>query len=288
MTTAVILVNYNGSNDTIACINSLNQCLNAGDIKTIVVDNSKSEKEKKKLEEFQASINDSFDLIFLNENRGFSHANNAGIKYALEKYHIDFLMLLNNDTLVEPDFLVKLITQFDASSLMVTPKVLFNSKRELVWSAGGHIDFKKGIGANNGFMKDSSLYSEVSYCDYSPFCSVMFKPDLIKKYGYLDENYFMYFEDVDYCMRLLENGKSIKYVPDSVVYHKVSASSGGLRSNFYLEWMTRNQKKFIKKFFGKNKMVYLRFLLKVLAKKTFYFLKFNFAAIKCINKGLRH
>lgn len=284
--TAIILVNYNSTNYTIDCIESIKQTIDYNELKIVIIDNKSNNNELEKLDSYCSTQNakDIF-LIKNNENGGFASANNIGITFAIDNLKCDKVMLLNNDTIVKPDFHMLLCNKLNDYQV-VTPMVLFESEKDKIWSAGGYISSFKGIGVNRGFMDTADKYKENIECEFTPFCCVLFDARVFKKVGLLDDSYFMYFEDADYCMLLAKFGYKILYVADSIIYHKVSASSGGLRSNFYLEWMTRNQLKFIKKFFNKWSTMVL-FRVKIVIKKIYYFFHFNFEAIKSINRGIR-
>lgn len=283
---SIILINFNNSHDTIDCLESL-KTINYPSYNVVVVDNASKEEDYNKLSRFIEDNVFSYPLKLIrsNNNLGFAGGNNLGIKYAIENLNPKYFMLLNNDTLVESNLIEELINNIDETHQMSTPKIVFEKERDIIWANGGYINSKRGIGVNKDFLNKDELSDKSYSCDFSPFCCVLYTRKLHEELGYMDDSYFMYFEDVDYCIKMKQKGYLIKYTPKTIVYHKVSASSGGLRSNFYLEWMTRNQKRIIKKYFNKKVLRYFYFY--TFLKINYYLLKLKFASIKAIRKGLK-
>lgn len=283
---SIILVNYNNSEDTVLCLDSLQNILFKS-YSIIIVDNYSNINDYTNLKNNlnTKKFNFTYELIRTDSNLGFAGGNNIGIKCALNKYKSKYLLLLNNDTIVEKDFLEPLVNKINEGYSMATSKVLFEGNKNLIWASGGYLNQRRGIGVNRNFKKKNKNINDDCEVNFAPFCCVLFNSDVFMKYGFMDESYFMYFEDVDYCIRLISKGLKFYYCHNSVIYHKVSASSGGIRSNFYLEWMTRNRKKIIKRYY--NNIVYFEFLIETYIKIFIYFIKFNFKAIKAIKKGIK-
>ena len=244
--THIILVNYNGYKDTIECIKSLKN-LKYNNYKIIIVDNASSDNSINELNKY---VGDNLLLLKSNENLGFSGGNNIGIKYALEN-DADYVMLLNNDTEVEPNFLEYMINaaESDKSIGIVGCKIKYYDNKNLLWYAGGQVNWFKFIGEHFGMREeDNGQYDKFKKISFMTGCCMLIKREVIEKVGMLPDEYFMYFEDVDFCVKVQEAGYKIVYEPKAVIYHKVGISGGGEESPFSIKWCTRNRIYFMNKY----------------------------------------
>ena len=249
---AIILVNYNGAKDTIECIESIKHTTYE-DYEIIVVDNCSTDDSVSILEEYSKRVH--FVFLRAEYNNGFSAGNNIAIKEAIEK-GFDYILLLNNDTVVTSDYLEKLIAGFSCSrSCGVTiSKINYEKDRDIIWYAGGNLNFRTSRTEHwNYNKKDAFEIKKPCKVSFATGCCMCLSKDVIKKVGLMDEDYFLYEEDADYCSRILMNGFDIYYIPDSVIYHKVSKSTGNASplSQYYL---VRNKYLLIRKnnkFFNK-------------------------------------
>lgn len=236
---AIIIVNYNGYEDTIECINSI---LTAKlESKIIIVDNA-SEKNEAKM------INDMFPnvtIIRSDTNNGFSAGNNLGIRYALEN-GFDYILLLNNDTIIDPKMINELRNVITSDNICV-PKMLYYTEPNKIWYGGGYINKKTGNAKHCGMNSRDYKSKEIKICTFASGCSMMISADIFNLVGLLDEDYFMYCEDTDFCIRLTKAGIKIKYIPEAVLWHKVGNSTTGSDSLFSTYYMTRNRLYCIKK-----------------------------------------
>lgn len=237
---AIILVNYNGSDDTIDCIKSLSEMRDI-DYKIIVVDNCSTDNSLDKLEKLRKKYK--FTLLQTNDNNGFAAGNNLGIEYA---ENADYYLLLNNDTIVESDFLKKLTDEFARNPKCgaTISKILYYSQPDTIWYAGGSFN-KISARCEHYHFNEKNFISDKSpqKVTFASGCCLCISKQIIEKVGLLNEAFFLYEEDVDYCYRILEAGFDIVYIPDSVIYHKVSASTGqgsslsqfySVRNKYYL------------------------------------------------------
>lgn len=250
---AVILVNFNGAVDTIECIKSLDN-VKTNDYVVIIVDNHSSDDSVTQLRRVQKKYR--FVLLEACSNEGFSAGNNIGIKYAL-KNNADYFVLLNNDTVVEPDFLEHLINGIQSSERYgaVTGKILYYSKPDTIWYAGGGLDYNTARSEHYNFdQKDTANDIFPQKVSFASGCCLCFSKNLVEKVGVLNEEFFLYEEDVEYCYRITKAGYDIVYIPSAVIYHKVSASIGQ-ESPMSQYYMVRNKYYFIyKNFSGRNKI----------------------------------
>lgn len=242
---AIILLNYCNYEDTIACIESLKR-IEYSNYCIIVVDNHSPNNSLEKLTMLESS---KIHIIDSGKNGGFAYGNNFGIKYALET-NIEYILLLNNDTLVEPNFLSLLINDgvFKAKGDIISCRIMYNMNRNKVWYAGGKIDWNNIRAIHYNINKNANLNDKLREVSFISGCCMLISSSCIDTIGILPEEYFMYYEDMDYCQHAKEAGAKLVYVPSSVIYHCVSASSGGNNSPFVIEWSNRARRKFFKKY----------------------------------------
>lgn len=243
---SIILLNYRGVKDTLECVESLER-IDYENYEIIVVDNHSEDGSYEILKE---KIGGRHILIEAPDNGGFAKGNNIGIDYAINN-GADFVLLLNNDTLVIENFLSEMIgcSERHSDAGIVGCKILYNSQRDTIWYGGGEIDLKRFYGYHYGEgQKDSAIYNEEKEISFTTGCVMLLPRETILKAGKLPEEYFMYYEDVDYCLRVQRAGYKIYYCPSAAVYHKVSASTGGDESPFAVRYNTRNRIIFMNKY----------------------------------------
>lgn len=132
---------------------------------------------------------------------------------------------------------------------IVTSRIMFYPDTDRIWYAGGKVDWNN-LRANHCGLgeKISEKFSQKSTVDFASGCCMLIPKNTIKEVGLLPEEYFMYYEDMDYCIMVADKGLKIEYVPESVIYHCVSSSSGGDGSPFTVEWQARARRIFWKKY----------------------------------------
>ena len=225
----IIVLNWNGRDDTMACLNSL-QRIDYENYAVVLVDNASHDGTVEAVKKCFPSVK----IIINKRNLRFAGGNNVGIEYAL-KQNADYVLLLNNDTEVKPDFLSELVRFAEADKIigMVAPKIYYYDIPKMIWFAGGKIEFWKGWVSHVGIREiDNGQRDEAKDMDYLTGCCLLIRRELIEKVGKLDEKYFIYGEDADWCVRTSRAGFRLVYVPSSVIWHKVSSSSGGNLSWF--------------------------------------------------------
>ncbi|NVM03275.1 MAG: glycosyltransferase family 2 protein [Candidatus Helarchaeota archaeon] len=254
----IILVNWNNYKDTKDCIESLLK-IDYDNYNILVVDNGSEDDSYKKLyEEFSSSVS----FIKNNENLGFSGGNNVGIKYALKK-GCDYVLLLNNDTIVDRLFLSELMTNMEKDSRIVVSgsKVYYYSDANIIWFGGGKFNFFKSGTSVYGLNKNDTTKNEnVKEVDYISGCALLVRSNIFSKIGLLDENFFNYGEDADFCLRAKRAGCKVVFVPSSKVWHKVASTMKGNFSPFYLYFQSKNRLLLVKKNFPKIYLIYAIFI----------------------------
>jgi hypothetical protein len=181
----------------------------------------------------------SVDILALPENLRFAGGNNAGIAHALAG-GAAFVLLLNNDTVVAPDFLTHMLNRFVGEERcgMVAPKIYYATPPDLLWFAGGEISFWTGTMRHTGIRKaDHGQYDLSRDIDYATGCCILTSREVIEKVGVLDESFFIYSEDADWSMRVRRADYRILYEPRAHVWHKLSVSAGG-----HLSWFKMHNK----------------------------------------------
>lgn len=247
---AIILVNYNGYKDTIECIESLEKS-SYKNYTVIVVDNKSTDDSVSKLQAIQSEK--PFVLLEAVSNNGFSAGNNVGIAYAIE-HEFDYVLLLNNDTLVDEDFLFQLLrTEQELDNhVIVTSKIYFAYDKNILWYAGGRLNPITSRTEHIGIHeKDSGQYDEQKTVSLMSGCCMFIPTEAIKEVGYMEEDYFLYCEDTDYGCRFINNGYDLVYQPKSVLYHKVNASTGKM-SDLICYYTVRNKFYIIQRFISRK------------------------------------
>lgn len=192
-------------------------------------------------------------LITTLQNTGFARGNNLGIKFG-RKQKADLFLLLNNDVIVDRNFLIYLIEAIKTGVDLVVPKIYFakgcefhkNRYQEkdlgkVIWYAGGEFDWKNVYSKHFGMDEvDIGQFDQTKEIELANFCCVMIKKEVFKKIGLLDEKYFLYWEDADFSIRAKQAGFAIRYQPKSIIWHKNSGSSGS-GSSLHDYYLTRNR-----------------------------------------------
>lgn len=240
MKLAVILVNYNGKQYNEACIKSLLKQRGSHETKIIIVDNGSQDDSMQIIRE-RFGEDSRIETIFLEDNYGFSYANNVGIRRAKE-WGADHVVLLNNDTEACEDLLTALLACADRHpNSVIAPKIYYSDKRDVLWSAGGEVSplvcKARHIGLN---QKDTGQFDKERRIGFATGCCLLLPRAVIDKAGLLDERFFLYYEDTEYCLRLREMGIDIWYCPQARLYHKVGASSKGADSPLCAYYIARN------------------------------------------------
>jgi len=250
---SIITLNWNQYLDTKECLESLSK-INYQNYEIIIVDNGSKDGSFEKLKsEFPKHI-----YIKNDKNLGFAEGNNIGIKYAI-KHGCDYLLLLNNDTIVDSEFLSRMIepAEKDISVGAVGPKIYFYSNPKIIWFAGGIIRRLSGRTYHIGINKeDHGQYEKERIVDFLTGCAFLVRKNIVEEIGGLDPDYFNNFEDVDWSLRIRRMGYKLIYNPKAKIWHKWSVSFGGRFSPFYTYYKTRNSLLYLKK----NKMPFSNFV----------------------------
>ncbi len=233
----IILLNYCNYNLTIDCIKSIRQSTYQN-YEIIVVDNNSPDHSGENLSQLEG-----IRFLQMEENLGFAAGNNRGIEVALSD-GCEYVMLLNNDTVIDPNMIETLVSRADSNTVVVPKMYYFDveGRKDILWYAGGILKYKSSDGIHiGGRQEDSKQYSVEREVTFATGCCMMIHRTILEKVGLLREEYFMYCEDTDYSIRLNKSNVRILYVPNAKLWHKVSSSSGGEMSKFIVYYVVRNK-----------------------------------------------
>ncbi len=234
----IVIVNWNSCDDTINCIESLKK-VTYPEYEVVIVDNGSTDGSEKVLRGRFPELT----LIQTGHNLGFAGGVNAGIKYALKK-GADYILLLNNDTVVAPDFLEELVkvAERDEKAGILCSKIYFYNRPDRIWYAGATFHSLMGLTVLVGYeRKDNEKFNTIKETEPTG-CSMLLKREVCEKIGLFDEQYFCYYEDMDFGMRAKRAGFKTLYVPSSKVWHKIGVTTRGSLGMIY--YLVRNSMKF--------------------------------------------
>ena len=238
---SIIILNWNGLKDTIQCLDSLKK-ITYPNYEVVVVDNGSKGNDADVLEEkYQGDIR----LIRNKENLGFAEGNNVAIREIIKEGQSKYILFLNNDTTVEPDFLDKLVecAEKHPKAGSIQPKLIWAFHPKLFDSAG--LEYSRtGFGFDRGKFRPIGEYNQeeeiLAGCGAALFCRVEVLEDIKINNEYFDSDFFATYEDFDLGIRMRWAGWQNWYCPESVVYH-FRGKSLGTRSKFSSFYGTRNQ-----------------------------------------------
>jgi len=235
----ILVLNWNGYEVTTACVTSL-QKIYYNNKKIIIVDNGSIDGSG---DIFKDKFQD-VDVLALEKNYGYAGGNNRGITFALGKYKPDYILILNNDTVVEPNFLSSMvkIAEKENNCAAVVPKIFYFEPNNVLYFAGGALNRISGIAHHYGKHQfDSAKYSNIRKVTLANGCSVLLKVKLLQGELFFDERFFANIEDVELSLRILKRNYDILYQPNAILWHKEAYSTKKNNSQpFRLYLATRN------------------------------------------------
>jgi GT2 family glycosyltransferase len=232
---------YNGVALTLECLKSL-RCLDYVSVDILIVDNASRD-------DTPAAVRAQFPEVMVVEtgaNLGFAAGNNVGLRYALEQSY-DYALLLNNDTEVAPDFLDRLVRAAEADPAIgaIGPTIYYHERWDLIWSAGGVIDWRHGRSAMRGIGEpDRGQYRDAADVDFVSGCALLCRCAALERAGLLDERFFIYYEETEWCVRAARAGFRIVHLPTARIWHKIPLDSRADQP-YVAYYMTRNRLLFL-------------------------------------------
>lgn len=256
---AVVILHYKGIKDTQQCLESVFKADSKGlDLRVFLVNNNPTsvilERSRVKLGRSDRILS-KLTLLKPKKNLGFAGGNNLGIKKAL-KWGADYIVLLNNDTRVSKKLFINLVKEAEKNEKIgiLSPKIYFEKGYEfhkrrykkadlgrVIWYAGGLIDWDNVYGAHCGVDQvDKGQYKKHEETDFATGCCMLIKPFVFDRIGFLDEKYFLYWEDTDFSVRAKSAGIKVFYTSKAHLWHK-NAGASGVGSDLHDYYMTRNR-----------------------------------------------
>ena len=220
----ILILNWNGKHLLKPCLDSVS-AIDYPNYSVMVIDNGSTDNSVKMVKENFSEV----ELLELENNNGFAGGYNRCFTRLKDEYS-GFILLLNNDTEVDPDILNSFIQAKEkyGDNNLYGGKIFYQNNQELIWYAGGNVDLKylkifhRGIRQN-----DSAEFSKPLQTDYITGCCLFTSMEVINQLNGFDERFNMYGEDVELCLRAKKEGINCYYWPDAKLFHHVSASLGG-------------------------------------------------------------
>ncbi|WP_027937118.1 glycosyltransferase family 2 protein [Anaeroarcus burkinensis] len=242
----VVTVTYNSGDVIIPFIESLLK-QSYENFTLYIIDNASSDNTISKIEKFKTDKR--ICLIENHENLGVAKGNNQGITAALDA-GCKSVLLINNDTEFESLLIEKLqkgMLEYDCD--MIAPKMMYHDKPDTIWFAGGYFLPKKAyFNTQEGKdQKDIGQYDVPRQIECAPTCCLLVSVNTFRTIGLMDEKYFVYYDDTDFCLRAFRAGLKMYLLPSAKLTHKVSSLTGGALSPFVLKYTNRNLVYYIKK-----------------------------------------
>lgn len=238
-----LVLNWNGADDTLACLRSLASQTHEG-LEVLVIDNGSEDDSVARIRAEMPQV----EMLELAENVGYAGGNNEGLRIALER-RADFVFVLNNDTVLEPGCVSALLCDAidHPEAGAIAPKSLIHDHPELVYFAGGGWD-SAGYPRMMGFWEpDGPAFGDARETDWLNGCALFFRREALQQVGLFDDRFFLTFEDTDWSLRARAMGYRLRVVPDARLAHRISRSFGSSATPDYLYYYTRNHLLLIRK-----------------------------------------
>ncbi|MFP2352297.1 glycosyltransferase family 2 protein [Enterobacter ludwigii] len=265
----IILLNWNGSQDTLACCESIKgvERFNEGLVDLVIIDNDSNidsydylcggleklfgqpqniEVSKELFNGYKLTATRAYQNVYLFKsslNHGFAKGCNLGAKYAELKGY-EYILFLNNDTVVEPDFLEPLLESIDTFDAVI-PQIRYHHDKNLMWNCGGKLS---KYGSRKYYYAKENINNivfpkDVFTVTFATGCCLLFKTNYFKEIGRFSERFFFGEEDIELALRLMKNKARIVCNTHSIIYHKVGASIQGspekLLRKAYIHYLNR-------------------------------------------------
>ncbi len=254
---SISILNWNGLDDTIECLESLKK-ITYPNYKVVLVDNGSEGDDAEVLRE---RFGDYIHLIEKDKNYGFAEGCNIGMRYALSNLNPDYILLLNNDTVVDPDFLTELVKVAESSVRIgiVGSKTCSYDEPNKIQSAGARINWWTGEASLIGCAEiDRGQFDDIKDVDWVIGCALLIKQRTIEEIGLLYEGYFAYYEETEWCAKAKKAGYKAIYAPRAQLWHKRSLAARKI-DGYRLYYMTRNRFLLMKR--NSAKLQFLSFLI---------------------------
>jgi GT2 family glycosyltransferase len=218
-----VTLSWNRREDTLACLRSI-LASDYPSLRAVLVDNASTDDTVEAVHAELPAVTTLVNPV----NLGYAAGVNVGLRYALEQ-GADFVIIVDNDAVIAPDAVMRMLSVAQARPAvgLLTPKILYHDEPDLIWFAG-HKRRPVTLAPIAGSMgkPDAQLDGGPRPMDYAPCCGLLIRRAVLERVGLLEERFFIYYEDLDFCIRAKASGFELLNVPDARVWHKVSASAG--------------------------------------------------------------
>jgi GT2 family glycosyltransferase len=229
----IVTVNYNHAEDTLACIETIRAQVGVS-TRLLVVDNGSQDDSITHLQHSAPDV----ELICTGKNLGFAGGFNIGMQLCLER-GAEQVMIINNDTLANPDMLLEMQKALCGDVDAVAPVIYYADHQDQIWSQGGRIVWLLlEVIDNHG--RGAPIPATPADRDFLSGCCILIRREALQRVGLLDERYFLYYEDLDWSVRFHKAGLKGQVIPNAKLLHKVSRSSGGSDSPNERYWHARS------------------------------------------------
>jgi GT2 family glycosyltransferase len=241
---AVIVLNWNGKDDTLACLKSV-RAQETVAVHIMLVDNASTDLSV-------SAVRDNFpeaEIIENAANLGYAGGNNVGLKHALKR-GFEYIFVLNNDTVLDPYCLEKLVVDLQAhpNAAAAAPKILFLDSPTTICFAGGMLT-PEGAPDHVGLHQQDGQQFLSSDTEWLTGCAILFRSQALEEVGLFESKFFLLFEDLDWSMRAKNLGYTLRFAADARLWHKASASFGKTFSPSYWYYYSRNNLLWIERHF---------------------------------------
>lgn len=243
--TALVTVTYNSASVLPAFLASLS-AQTGGGWALIAIDNASSDDSAAQVEAWRGPLH---ALVRNDENLGFARASNQGIRIAMEAGFASVL-LINNDTEFGPDFLLRLLESPHRQAAPIIVPVVREAAAGGCWYAGGRFRMRGGLEVVMDKAPPDAT-SDAWPAAFAPACCKLVDAEIFRRIGLFDEQFFVYWEDADFCLRCRDAGIPILVVRHPELVHHASSLTGGALSPFFIDQYHRNQIKLIRKRYGR-------------------------------------
>jgi len=289
---AIITITYNSSNVIIPFLKCLSES-SFKDFKLFIIDNNSVDETVEiicKIKKIDVQV------IENKKNIGVAAANNMGIKLALDQGY-QKVLLSNNDLVFNKNIIADLVNfSENQSSSISSLKIMYEHDKDKIWYCGGFFNFNKGLVPEHLAIGQSDLgqYNHLKYSDYAPTCFVLFDSKVFYEIGFMDEAYFVYFDDTDFFYRVKKNGNFKLLINQKIkIFHKVgsltsTSDAKGKKSNFFISQNIQNHFYFLKKnerlyFYLFIPFLFIRYNLRTIVSNQY---KFSFNTLLLVNKSI--
>ena len=238
----VVILTWNQRETTLACLESLSG-ITYPSFRVIVVDNGSTDGTAQAIRKHFPDT----EIVVNEQNLGYPGGCNVGLRYALD-HGANHIFAINNDVIVDPAILDELMNEMAPDVGILTPKVYYADESDRVWSVGSRRHpLTLEMTRKGDEQLDAGQWDEVIEQDYLVGCAHLFSRSLLEEIGLLDAGYFLYYDDLDICIRAQRAGYRLLMVPRALMWHKVAASSGGVGTPRERYYMARSSVRFFRK-----------------------------------------